>query len=91
MNHDELESVYLTLGQKKRKDKINIRVIMPYSEYYNTLISVVSRFGLVNFLTVNIEDYIKVSKKLLTKIWRSELEAPTKSFYKWVTQTEYDT
>lgn len=79
---NELKAIHDQLGVRMTYDNVNLRVIKPYKELYNTLISTTLRFGLSDFVTVSLEDYIDAAQHYSeTTIWTPELRPPAEAFY----------
>lgn len=60
-----------------------IRVIKPFTEFYNQLISIVLRYGIRNFQSVSSSDFIDAVENSFKNLWRPSLTRPTMAFYDW--------
>ena len=81
---DELKGIHTKLGLEMAKGKgTHLRIVKPYRVFYNALVSVLLKFGLANFLTVDLADLMAASENSLKEIWRPELKVPVKAFYGW--------
>ena len=72
-------------------DNISFRVIKPYKEFYNELISVALKYGIGNLQTVTVSDFIDAIRHSFGSLWKAELEEPAKAFYNWCkSESEFD-
>ena len=62
-------------------DNINLRIIKPYKQLYNILISIILTFGIDNLGTLNQTDYVDAVQHKISTIWKPILKQPVEAFY----------
>lgn len=66
-------------------DNINMRIIKPYKEFYNTAIRVVFQFGLAHLNTVSASDFVDAVQYHMPKTWKPMLKVPAGALFEWTT------
>lgn len=60
---------------------LNIRILKPYKNFYNLMMSTVLKYGLKNLVTVDPEDFVEAVHHSMKKGWRGDLRAAVIAFY----------
>ena len=62
-------------------EDINIRVIKPFKQFYNELVSTAFKYGIYSLHTVNPSDFVDAVAHALKGAWKPSLKVPTETFY----------
>ena len=62
-------------------EDINVRLIKPFKEFYNQLISIALKYGIFNIHTVSPSDFVEAAGHSLKRLWKPCLKVPTEAFY----------
>lgn len=79
----ELKNISSNFELEIGNEPLIIRVIKPFTQFYNELISIVLRYGIQNFQTVNSCDFLEAAQNSMKELWKPFLIGPTNSFYEW--------
>ena len=87
----ELAKIHDMLLVKMTVDKLKLRIIKPYNNFYNTMIRVCLKFGIKNLPHLNFIDYMNSVQYHLGKKWNPNLNGPGEFFLKCCKEASKET
>eukprot|EP00831_Metopus_contortus_P050419 TRINITY_DN4239_c0_g2_i2.p1 TRINITY_DN4239_c0_g2~~TRINITY_DN4239_c0_g2_i2.p1 ORF type:complete len:191 (-),score=21.81 TRINITY_DN4239_c0_g2_i2:23-595(-) len=84
LNSEELGKLHKRIEAEMGSEKISLRIIKPFKEFYTELISVALRYGIQNLPNLESSDFVDAAEHLLKSIWKPALKGPTEAFFEWV-------
>ena len=69
-------------------EAMNVRVIKPYKQFYNELMTICLKYGVFDLRMVSSSDFLDAAKSVLGKQWKDRLEVPAERFFQICVQEE---